>query len=409
MLPSLCARLQPFLEQLSFSDVLPAQQAIGRYVLLRNARKFNSDIYNLDKDVQHLFLNEVKEILNIDYVSRCIWRAVYLAIRKNFKWQKAASNYNIDVSDILFCWDPLDAQTHKRICASARDPKNILSFLNPEQLNKLITELIPFCERVAYKKLRFIEDNDHAYTADDLTQELLIQALRVIRCYEHFSNDGRTHDLKRIKNYTKAAVTNYAVNMIGRHTNPIRARVENITCACGQCASCKAGKEHKCENVIQNFRPTTLRLDIPIAEDNSTLYDLLGVMDHDSVGERDNIDNYIKYNLSPKMVTFVDIVVHGKSSLEFDIWLRENYCTSVDQLLHNQRKLAKHVMRFLKLEEAVVQRELGPKCSDYIYKAGAKCSSCQWLSWCKIIKNVRSNSDACSGYTPVYSICKRKA
>lgn len=398
---SICTKLNPFFNNLSFVDVVPAHRAVGEYILLRDTRKFNADVDFLDKEICKIFSHEVKEMITTDHLFRCIWRAVYLAIRRSMKWEDAAKKYGIDINDILFCWDPLDAKTRRKVRAAARSTQ-ILSFLTSKQLNDLVESLVPYCRTVAYKKLRFIEDNDHAYKNDDLVSELLIQALKVIRRYEHFSTDGKTHNIAKIQNYARSAISNYAKNMINKHTNVARARVENITNPCGHCASCKSGKIHKCENVIQDFRQTTLRLDIPMTDDNSTLYDLLGSYDN-TVEERNTLDNYIKPDLSPKMQTFVDIVVSGKSTPEFDYWLSENYCTSVDELFHSQRKLAKHAMRFLHLRENIVRQKLAVRCVSHSSKSSTKCVSCRLVSWCTQNSPIRITSRSCAEYTPIYS------
>lgn len=337
-------KLLPFLSHLNDDDLNLVQFAIGRYILLGDARQYNkvvSQIYIPEK--KNLFLKDVKSLINNDVTPNAIRRAVFYSICSRVPWVYSANKFGVDLQDILFCWEGLDEKTKKKVRSAAKI--RATDCLSKAQMDKLVLSLIPHCKRTAYKRLRFIQDSDAAISLEDIWQELLLHAIRTINTYDYFIKDGQP-DIAKIKNHAQRSVTNFAINMAIKSVVPTRARIANITQACGECESCKAGKPNKCERTVPQYETTTLSLD---GDNGISLYNSLSSEEKHCILDRDYISK-IQKSLPEDVSKFVSIIIEDGSS-EFDCWLDSNCHISTEEILPNYYKLGNYVMQFLGLQQ----------------------------------------------------------
>lgn len=355
--PSLIETIKPFIESLSPKDTPVAHRAVGRFALLGEVLVYNEIVKQLSvKDVREIFLTHVKQTLKTLPTVPGIWRATFYAVRKAIPWADAAPKFGVTEKDIEFCWGGLQ-QADKAAVKEAASGLMTFERLAPKILIDMVSELDKFCASVAYKRLRFLQTTDHAVGLEDLKNDLLAHALLAIRKYEHFSDDGKNHNVTKIKNYVKRSITNHALNLINYYTSKGRARIENITVHCGQCAYCKEGKFTHCQNTVNDFRATTVSLDAAtdpakkvtqkITCEDST--DMIDILAWDRLYE----------NADPSVVQYIDIITEKNIPEEFEPWLQTNYKLTFEGL--DTRKLGQFAAYYCGLDETYLREIFAEK------------------------------------------------
>ncbi len=91
-------------------------------------------------------------------------------------------------------------------------------------LQEMLSELITFSKRVAYKKLRFISKNSSEST-DSMAAELMTGAVRAyMGMSPQIVYQERAYQLNRLR----TSINNYSVNFIEAHTKQSKARLINV-------------------------------------------------------------------------------------------------------------------------------------------------------------------------------------
>lgn len=156
-----------------------------------------------------------------------------------------------------------------------------------------VKELQQFCKRLAYRKLRFIADNDHSVDLEDLSCELVSHAFSAVGRY---TTENEQHAL----NIAKKASRNHAIRIIEHYTAKKRSRVVSTQ---------------------EGYASTTLSLDL--IEENGVTPERL---QNEYNAEQAEVDSSIERKVDhlPYPVSRIVKIVLGEGDGEFESWLAKN-------------------------------------------------------------------------------------
>lgn len=361
---SIREKLLPFFEELPYSDVKVAQRAISYLILLDNVKLYDEMVLLFESQEQvKEFLKPVKSCVTDSYLSRGIWRAVLRSIINQSSLEEASAVFQVDPSDVYFCWDGLTSRDKQEFVEFAREGEFLLDPLSAQDLKALMSRLAKFCKNISYRKLRFIHNSDNAVLMEDIYSELQMKALKMVRHYEHLSKDGK-HDLLKIENYVKSGITNHVTNLINYHTTKKRARISNITKSCGECIACKEGKTAKCRMAVHDFQITTLRLDPPKPNYIGTICNTLvsEVKTPDKVFEEKELFTRMKSGVDSKIAEFLNIIMDKSPSEDFEDWLRDCRHIRIEEIV-DDRKITNLALEYLSLDKSLMKSVLSKQFS----------------------------------------------
>jgi hypothetical protein len=363
------SKLLPYFSSLSFEEVALAQRAVGCLVLLDSVKIYD-DIVGAFQSEESLkaFQRPVKAFLTDSFTARNIWRAAIYASGNQIAINSAADTFKVDADDVYFCLDGLNAEDQAQVRAQGQEQQILLKPIPKSDLNKLMSRLGKFCKQVAYRKLRFLQTTDNAILMEDINSDLITKALKIVRHYEHLTEDGTTHALLKIENYAKHGIMNYATNMINFHTTRKRARVQNVTETCGTCDYCLTGQITHCRNAVNSYQATTLRLDLPATVESSTpiVASLRAhhIMQDDILVEDEMLRNLL-VGASAEVQTFVNIITDKHTPVEFENWLMLHYNIRMDDVT-DDRKMTNYALEFLDLQKVQTRKTLQTRYNRYI-------------------------------------------
>jgi hypothetical protein len=362
------SKLIPYFTNLHYREVPTAQRAVGCLVLLDNVKTYDEIVADFESEENYKsFLRPVKALLTDSFCARNAWRAALYATGQNIDLNKAAQAFKVNQSDFYFLWDGLKEEDRDIIRHNAKESPVLLKQLAKEDLRGLMNRLSKFCKQIAYQKLRFLQTTDNAILMEDIHSELLTKALKMVRHYEHMSEDGKTHAILKIENYARSGIANYVTNMINFYTTKKRARVQNTTEICGTCDYCLAGHITHCRNAVNSFQATTLRIDLPANADNpasiaSSLRTSLRPYDETLV--EDEMLQTMLRGSSDELKNFVNIVTDVQTPEEFERWLQLHYDVRVDEIT-DDRKMTNYALEYLDLQKPQTRRMLQAKYNKY--------------------------------------------
>jgi len=362
------SKLVPYFTNLHYREVPLAQRAVGCLVLLDNVKTYDDIVADFESEENYKsFLRPVKALLTDSFCARNAWRAALYASGQDIDLGKAAQAFKVNQSDFYFLWEGLREEDREVIRHTAKESPILLKQLPKEDLQNLMTKLSKFCKRLAYQKLRFLQTTDNALLMEDIHSELLTKALKIVRHYEHLSEDGTTHALLKIENYARSGIANYVTNMINFYTTKKRARVQNTTEICGTCDYCLAGHTTHCRNAVNSFQATTLRIDLPASADNpasiaSSLRTSSRPFDETLV--EDELLQAMLKGSSEELKSFVNIVTDTKTPVEFESWLELHYDVRVDEIT-DDRKMTNYALEYLDMQKPQTRRMLQAKYTKY--------------------------------------------
>lgn len=362
------SKLVPFFAGLHYREVALAQRAVGCLVLLGSVKAYDEIVAEFESDDSYkAFLRPVKALLTDSFCARNAWRAALYAVNQGVELKAAAKAFDVNVSDFLFLWEGLADDDRAEIARQAKEQQLLLQPLPSGELQKLMNRLSKFCKQIAYRKLRFLQTTDNAILMEDIHSELITKALKIVRHYEHLTEDGKTHAILKIENYARSGITNYVTNMINFHTTRKRARVQNVTETCGTCDYCVAGHITHCRNAVNSYQATTLRMDLPANVDNQAPISSslrAAIRPQDETIAEDEILQAILGGSSDQLKTFVNIVTDRQTPAEFEDWLQLHYDVRLDDITDN-RKMTNYALEYLDLQKPQARRLLQAKYAKY--------------------------------------------
>lgn len=195
--------------------------ALYPYILrISPRRRFSAGIRKSGFPVQAS--RELREMLSSSkYVSADLWRAVYVFVTSPATERVHRSIrdvYGVSRSDIEHCLKHISHEDFTTLLKTA-SVCSVYS-ISESDFNWLAGKALSICNAVAGSKLRFIQQYDPAFTHNDMTQELMTEAIRIANYYSHFS------DREKILGYIRISVKRYALRVIERYKASQRRRIE---------------------------------------------------------------------------------------------------------------------------------------------------------------------------------------
>ena len=342
-----------FLVGLSQDEQKIALQAVSRFILLGDYKIYRESIKKLNKDNYHLFYKEVKEFLKSSFECRKVWRAVRYSLASGVSLSASSERFSAEPKSTQLVWGSLSADSQQAVRDSIENEES-LGFLSREEFGTLVKSLDKFCGKVSYLRLRFLSDNDRAFDLVDLRSELLAHGVQVVRLYEH------TRDIKKIENFAKASIQNYAINLIQHYTSESRACVTNATVGCGTCIFCLTDKPQKCSDAVADYRTTTLSLEgVPLQTLGKVRFDAEERMNFRSLVA------FLKEGSGDDVSRVIDLAFGVETDDGFEEWLELEHKTSVDKLLSTPKKLVNLLCKYLDLSPKEVNSILRERYDNY--------------------------------------------
>lgn len=296
------------------------------------------------------------------YVQR-LWRAVYLHSISSEGMESVSKKYEIHLEDLLFFWNHLDLETKHLIVQKAS--VTYLGFLSKPEVDSICEALWRYCAYLTSKHLTFLFKNDPGIERQDVIQELWLEAVKMIRLYEHLGDE------KKIRNYVYKGVHNQMCKYIKEHTKAEKARVVRIykpkpKKVCGNCAYKRklwyheklkknitcfgvADNEYPCEfykkgkkiivfeDTIPEYQATVLSLDRYEVDQNEKI-NLHGLIsDGENLVDQTLGDAFIRtlvQKVPYKVQLFLEIIVDEAITTRFEKYLRDKWNTSIDSLIY---------------------------------------------------------------------------
>lgn len=350
-------RLGSFLEICEPDEKPQALRAVSHLIFLGDYKRYRDLIKGLSDNSHELFYREVRDFIKYSFECRKVWRSVFAFFQgQGLSLLDSAIHFQADPKDISFLWRALTSEDRQeiRIAASNEEAYELLS---EKEFVSLISRLDKYCGKVSYLKLRFLSDNDCSIDLEDLRGELLAHAIQVVRVYEHFGN------LKKIENFAKRGVSNYAINLIQFHTSESRARVTNNTKGCGTCIFCLVDKPQKCKHAVADYRNTTLSLQGLSLEGGG--FSPRSPVSSDRRVSDASFVKFMKAGVDDSSSKVIDLIVNADPDDEFEQWLSLRYQTTVDRLLSNPRRLVRLLCEYLDVSHKDVTQSLRTQYSKY--------------------------------------------
>lgn len=361
-------KLYPYFEKLSYDNAILAQRAIGCLILLDNVKLFDEMVNLFDEtNDSKEFLKPVKALVQEIATTKDIWRTVLLSIKENSPIEETAKLFNVDPSDAHFCYEGLHPKEKLQVQELVKE-NFLLKPLSEKDNLKIIKSINSYCNMLTYKKLRFIASADHSMVPEDLKNELITKALKMIRHYDHLSDDGITHNLTKIENYVKQGLSNYVTNFINYHTTQKRSRIENITEYCGTCDHCLTGNSVKCRHAVQDFQQTTLSFDLPHLHDRrgyKLSYDNNDQKNAEDILEHLELIQVLKKNSNESINIYLDIITESHIPESFENWVEAKYKVEFRNL-QDHRKINNYALEYLNLDKQKTKRILQNKYERYV-------------------------------------------
>jgi len=345
------SKLIPYLSRFSKDTIPQLKFYISEYLLTRNKREFNYNLKQVVKtELQKEAAKDLKIMLENDYTARYSWKCICWSVKNNKYLLEAAVHFNLCLSDLYYITDSLENK-HKDLINTFANADVIFEPLSTQEFDVIYKKIKKFCSKLL-KRLSFLIANDSSLDEEDLKQDLFAHLVRLISTYEHFKGTDGNRDVKKIINYSKRSLTNYAINLIHRGTKRIRARVKNITIPCGICKNCLENRSTRCSNTIQEYQSTIYPIDT-VAESS------LSIKTKNNFTESEEFITFIKKGLPAKFKVVVDTIVDEENdNPEFEHWLAKQDLQYDTLSIPNVTKL---VIQYLGLNETEVKNELSSK------------------------------------------------
>jgi hypothetical protein len=348
--------LQTTFNETETNSIIPL---ISEYILTKNKREFNKNLKSFySTATQKYAIKTLKNLLINNYTALSAWKCICYAKKYNLTLKESASKFSLLVEDLVFIQNSLKNKQNDYIEALVKADV-FLEPLNKEDFNKIYKTLSNHCNKLIYKKLRFLTTYDLAINFEDLKQELDLHLIRSVRAYEHFKTAEGERDIKKITNYARIAISNYVTNLVLYFTKRDRSRIKNVTVSCGICPHCLAGDATNCSTIIQEYNTVISSLN---SFEEISVNNLNGYEKEESIINSREFIKFMKQGLSPKLKIFIDTVTDESDNPEFEAWLRDkNLCYEKLSL----QKLIKFAMLYLGLNEKEVNSQLGKKYNNY--------------------------------------------
>jgi len=281
---------------------IQAQNLIVSYLLkLIGAREFRSEAKQLKGERPKLL--ELKSFVDSSLYIAKLWRCVYKYCANQLEYvvkeygidpgdvnlfidpsliEMMATDNEVEIEDVYFC---LDVLSSNQVAMLQRQAINTpINPLSESQIADIVTGLTTYCSRLANHKLRFLAKFDSGLTLEDLTGDLIAEAVRIVRIYDY------TGDVALVTNYAKRAVHNLMVDFTTYYTYEMRSRVQVVN------------GEYQSKTV--SFEPFHSPADI--FEDYAEHKDFL---------------EYMTKGMTGSTKSFLQVIM-GKNTKEFDAWLK---------------------------------------------------------------------------------------
>lgn len=355
---TLSSSIEEFTSGLSPDNKKVALRAVSSFVLLGDYRTYREQIRVLPQQHYTVFYREVLSLLKTSFECRNIWRTIYYSLKHpERKPSFVAKKFRVSKDSVRLVWGSLSPSDRAEVETRAKEDMDF-GLLTEDEMSTLVKSLDRYCGRVSYLKLRFLANNDCAYTLDDIRSELLTKGIQTARFYEH------TRDLKLIENYSKAAIQNHALNLVQYHTSESRACVKNITVGCGTCVHCLMGNPQKCPEAVAAYSLSAVSLDLPALPGSIKSGNDAGRRVRDQM-----LVNHLKGGADPTVQRIIDLVFGTAVDEDFESWLSANRGVTVDYILDNPRRFVKMLCSYHKIPGRVVHDHLQKRYHDYLEEA----------------------------------------
>lgn len=353
--------------------------AVAHYLIFRKVRTFKERLSFLvgdqrTEDIYETIITSFREKITFDYDVQRLWKAIVYCTKRGVTFDIGAKHFRVLEKDLRFLWDKLtleDVAEVQELVAT----KILLDPISGQDMAYVTKALERHAKAIATRRLSFVAKFDPSQGLDDLAMTLLVRGLATVRCYDYMANDFGKHDLPKILNYARSAITNYAIDMIKHHTDASRARVVNTGDAvdrpCSVCPAIVPADVLKCASCgarprtagNSEYRMTTVSLDCETCDDDSNLHDVVrsDVDLHLSV-EQSELFHVLQKKLSSKENAFVRILI-GEHSDKFSEWLWVSYRRTVEAM--TKEDLRSYAAMYLQEEEPVLTERV----SEVLIKA----------------------------------------
>jgi hypothetical protein len=181
-------------------------------------------------------------------------------------------------------------------------------------MDEAIQVLSNYCGALAYRKLRFIANNDHGIDVEDIKTELIAEGIAGMMHVDWSSNKAY------VLNYAKRASHNYMVRLIEHHTAKKRSRIIRVV--------------EGDDETMPEYSITTLSLDYEMTEGGFTLKNIIG---DNSFGNAEHKFGYRQWlskmmTCIPQNIGHVVMIVLGGEHDGFEGWLDTQYHISIEDL-----------------------------------------------------------------------------